>query len=185
MGLLTATWRWVVAASAAPGPASGTTWRCGCAARFDPASRAAEPVGSGCPADAPYSSTWRSRRRPPSACPEPASTNLPRETGSAQDTGHTDHMSGDGEDVTWLTASVWPEAPHRHLTACHQQQSSAFIHNTTVSQNRFNGFMQDAESLFRNPQHQLQDEPGTDQLHRLAKSQPILKYSSDCSGRFQ
>lgn len=68
------------------------------------------------------------------------------------------HEIREGWGITCLTLSVWPEPSDRHLTAGHQQQGSAFVHDRSVSQNRLDGFVQNAQSLFRNPQHQLQRE---------------------------
>lgn len=60
-----------------------------------------------------------------------------------------------GGGLTCLTLSVWPEPSHRYLTAGRQQQGSAFVHHRSVSQNGLEGLVQDAQSLLRNPQHQL------------------------------
>lgn len=70
--------------------------------------------------------------------------------------GHLEMGTGGCGLGTWTAGCVWAEARRCQLAACHQHQSSAFVHDATVSQNRLDGFLQDGQRLIRNPQHQLQ-----------------------------
>lgn len=91
--------------------------------------------------------------------------------------------------VTCLTLSVRSEPSRRYLTAGRQQQRSAFVHDGSVSQNGLEGFVQNAERLLRNPQHQLHKQTQQNKLRRSssrtsgASSLPVLLRSIFISGQ--